>query len=383
MGLDASGRSSANHNNYNNNPNLSPRSSRGLSLRLKSRRLRTEELIRRVEARLASNDISASSRLTGYIFIFTAYCVLFVSSIKYEQPDEGFERINDAVNVLEAEIEMDMEDDNGDGDGNGNDNYNGIPQPLKLSDWKMKCTIYGSATYIAIIIIIISVHFDRYAFPNFWRNMFKNGSRGECTILSILMIFSIFMLYVSTSTTGLGGFAGAKTNVFFSSWLGCIAAAHTFDLWWIASGKERIGDILKKKCQTNYNWSWTFLFSFITLLSLLDTFLESGVQHMMEIVNLTMIISPSVSCVCCMFAIVMNTWCCKGGIHNTVRQWIEGLLLVLMCSFWCWVVFRFTGIHGIVNGPSNSYFGVWGAFFFSISTVGVWVKEYQEHRLSR
>ncbi len=56
MGLDASGRSS--RNNDNNNPKLSPQSSRGLSLRLRSHRLRTEELIRRAEVMKKGHDVT-------------------------------------------------------------------------------------------------------------------------------------------------------------------------------------------------------------------------------------------------------------------------------------------------------------------------------------
>ena len=56
MGLDASGRSR--RNNDNNNPKLSPRSSRGLSLRLRSHRLRTEELIRIAEVMKKGHDVT-------------------------------------------------------------------------------------------------------------------------------------------------------------------------------------------------------------------------------------------------------------------------------------------------------------------------------------
>jgi len=86
-----------------------------------------------------------------------------------------------------------------------------------------------------------------------------------------------------------------------------------------------------------------------------------------------MVISSSASTALAGFALLLNV--CSSSAQSHWYK-LEGVLLVIMGSFWSWVVFRFTGVNGLVNGPSNSYFGVWGAFFYSISTFGVWLKEH-------
>lgn len=167
-----------------------------------SLRRRTEDIVRRSQ-QIVSDDISASSRLSGYFYIFTAYCVLLVSSIK-----EGFNIIN-------------------------------VPAPveggLQLTDWKMRCVVFGSATYVGLMSAIILMHFDTFTCPSLWRAIFKSESKFEGALVSFLVVFSIFLVYVSTCTAGLGGFAGGKYNVYFSSWVGCIAACHTLNLWLVES----------------------------------------------------------------------------------------------------------------------------------------------------
>jgi len=315
-------------------------------------RRRTEDIVRRSQE-IVSDDISASSRLSGYFYIFTAYCVLLVSSIK-----EEFNRIDDPTPV------------------------ENVPQ---LTNWKMRCVVFGSATYVGLMSAIILMHFDTFACPSLWRAIFKNESKFEGALLSVLVILSTFLVYVSTCTAGLGGFAGGKYNVYFSSWVGCIAACHTLNLWLVESGTTSLGDMLEKHRRTSKNWAGTLLFSFITLASLLDAFTEvDGVRSLTETSILIMLICSSVSCLSCISAILMNVWCGDPQPNCCTLSYIwsriEGLLLLILGGFWSWVVFELTGINGLANGPSNSYFGVWGSFYFSISTFGVWLKDF---RLSR
>lgn len=109
----------------------------------------------------------------------------------------------------------------------------------ELSDWKRKCTLYGSLTSMVAVIFIVALHFDSFLLPQLWRITFKNGSMGECTMLAFLTLFAIFIVYVATSTTGLGGYAGLNYNVFFSSWAGLVGCCHTFDLWLVDSVSRR------------------------------------------------------------------------------------------------------------------------------------------------
>ena len=137
-----------------------------------------------------------------------------------------------------------------------------------------------------------------------------------------------------------------------------------------------IGERLKRSPRrTTYNWACSFFCSFITLTSLLDVFKINGFDVLSEQTRIVIFILPSVSIGCCIFALIMNSWCSEPPPLSFYL--LEGALLFILASFWTWVVFRFTGVHGPINGPSNSYFGVWGSFFYSISTFGVWLKEFR------
>ena len=126
---------------------------------------------------LTNVDISASPRLAGYLFIFTAYVVLLVSNATYE------------IIVIENKNPTDS-----------------IFERPKISRWKHLSSLYGSAIMIFLNVIIISAHFDTSICPKFWRNIFRDGSRGEASILIFFIIAALFMVYVSTSSNASGGF---------------------------------------------------------------------------------------------------------------------------------------------------------------------------------
>mmetsp|Transcript_21074 Transcript_21074/g.31196 ORF Transcript_21074/g.31196 Transcript_21074/m.31196 type:complete len:373 (+) Transcript_21074:142-1260(+) len=311
---------------------------------------------------LEEEDIYASTRLSGYLFIVTAYCVLFVSAFKDAGEDKNaqdtdFENAQgtdfDSSNLKSLQCNPDYADSD-----------------LKLTPWKVSCTVYGSLAFMITTITIVTAHYDGFLIPGLWRCLFKVGGKGEILILSLMMGFGLFIVYCSTSSTGLGGFAGLNYNVYFSSWAGLAATIYTFDLWLKDSAKVlSIGERKKKSDGTTYSWACTLIFSIITLLSLLDMFLVAKMLTCKA--SLIMLLSCTASAGCCIFVLLMNACC-----NSDKNPWhlLEGLLSFLLSSFWTWVVFRFTGINGTINEPSNNYFGVWGSFFYSISTFGIWLK---------
>ncbi len=316
----------------------------------RSRRRSIENLVMRNSPRaFGAEDISASSRLSGYLFIFTAYCVLFVSTVKFRQDNK-----NKSPDEVESEEAQASE-----------------PQ---LSEWKLGCTLYGSLAFMAVIVFIVAVHFDAFMCMRVWQSLFKDGSPGSGIILLFLLLCSLAMAYVSTSTTGLGGSAGLNYNVFFSAWAGVFACFHTFNLWVESTGAKSIGDSLRESpSMTNFNWACILFFSVIHFLSLLDTFLESGgvgfsLRHSYAIAMLS---TPLASALCGLISLVMNVFFTSPSNH-----WykVEGLLLLGLSGVWSYGVFRYTGINALVNGPSNSYFGILGCFYYSISTFGVWLE---------
>lgn len=313
---------------------------------------------RRRPPSLSTKDISASSRLSGYLFIFTAYVVLFVSSIKFE------------------EKENEANDDN----------------LLEINEWKRLCSIVGSASFAGLMVFIVGMHFDLIIAPNLWLAIFKDGSYGEALLLTILVFAAIFMVYVSTSVDGIGGFVGANYNVYFSSWIGFFACLYTFDLWKKSAleNNQQNQALLRAfhnttsnpQRKTSYVWSWTLLFSFVTFLSLLDILTIGDSDWVGKPVAgnqlVIMLLFTSMSALCCLIGLLMNILCSRYPDFKILRHWykIEGVLIIVLVGFWSWAVFKYTGINGLVNGPSNSYFGAWGGCFCSISIIGAWSTEY-------
>jgi len=204
------------------------------SPRIRLRGRTTEDLVRRYN-QIASDDIYASSRLSGYLFIFTAYCVLFVSS--FQAKNSGLQVQND----------------------------------LTLSTWKFWCTFYGSLGFMITMVVTVAAHFDSFLCPRLWRCIFKLGSKGECVFLSVLVTFAIFLVYCSTSTNGLGGFAALNYNVYFSSWAGLVACCYTMDLWLTDSVSEMLSYLL----YSNKYW----ILEILIIKSILLTTIGQGPNH--------------------------------------------------------------------------------------------------------
>ena len=177
---------------------------------------------RRRAPALSSKDVSASQRLSGYLFIFISYVVLFVSSIKKNEK-------------VEAKY-----------DGTENEETGQSLPPI--SEWKRLSAVVGSASFSGLMIFTVMAHFDKICAPNLWLAIYKDGSLGEGIILMVLFFAAIFMLYVSTSITGIGGAVGKNYNVYFSSWLGFFSCVYTFGLW--------------KDSAISNNVSTVFIFSF-------------------------------------------------------------------------------------------------------------------------
>lgn len=162
---------------------------------------------------LSSKDISASSRLSGYLLIFTAYVVLLVSSLQHEQDGKTVQIQKDLNNYQYYE----------------DDNENTIFLPI--SEWKKMSCIISSASFSGLMVFIVLIHFDTFLVPQLWLQIFGDGSIGEGIILTVLFVAAIFTVFVSTSVNGIGGVVGKNYNAYFSSWMGFFACVYTLGLW--------------------------------------------------------------------------------------------------------------------------------------------------------
>jgi hypothetical protein len=62
-------------------------------------------------------------------------------------------------------------------------------------------------------------------------------------------------------------------------------------------------------------------------------------------------------------------------IWKPVFSYLEGLLIFSLSIMSAWACTTFTGVQGLILGPSNPYFGMWGVFFSSLATLGTWLRE--------
>lgn len=172
-----------------------------------------------------------------------------------------------------------------------------------------------------------------------------------------------------------------------NQWICLFSLLSSFITWRISAGKRTIEDYLKNERETARNWIGTFLCSLIAALSVCDLYIYRG--------NLTFVIDgEEVKASSQQWVKVMScVWSCVGAcilmlimIHFWVNPWywcgirfdgrfIEGLVLLVLIAVWFWAILEFTQVSAPINGPSNAYFSIWGAFFFSILTFGTWLKE--------
>jgi magnesium-transporting ATPase (P-type) len=164
----------------------------------------TEQLIRESEMPI-NDDISVSSRLSGYFFTFISYLVLLVSTTLSEDNNE-------------EEMESDK---------------------ITKSEWKQDMTLFGSVTFLVLTFFIILVHFDTWLCPKFWWRIFRSGSKWEGMILICTMLLSLSIVFASTTSDGLGGFAALNYNVYILSWLGLLLTIYTFNLWLVSGVRSK------------------------------------------------------------------------------------------------------------------------------------------------
>lgn len=280
-----------------------------------------------------NEDFLQSPRLSGYFFMFTSYMILLISSMKAQNSKE-------------------------------------IANPeLPVNEWKQKASLYGSVFFITASILIVAGHFDRFLMPSVWKCILKRGSIVECVILSMFMTFALFLVYAGTSSTGLGGFAGLNSNIYFSSWIGFSACIYTFDLWLKDTQQPSIAEWLKIfSSKTNFNWLFTLLFAILALVSQIDVFYVG--KMLSNQTSILMMSASAATVILCLFALIMNRY-----FHTLKWHAFEGVISLGLAGFWSWTVFTFVGTQGLINSPSNVYIAPWGLFYFSISTFTMWLKE--------
>lgn len=326
---------------------------------------------------ISRSDISASPRLVGYILMLLCSIVITVTTVEFYteyKKDEDFEVCVPATICYEE-----------------SDFFRTINN-LVLK-WKLYAAIGIGSAGTGTNAVICLAHVDGILCPNLWRNTFRDGSKAEMIILVFLILLWIGGLYICTSIFSVGE---VLPNVYFSTWFAFAAVMMNFSAWRAGADRRTIRELFNASpCETSYNWWIMLTFSAILALYLLDSYFERGrasvddINYFKYAPDSTWVRSLSISWSCtgtCIFSLLfcyfdtgshylVDMRCCKVRVGWRLFECIAILALIGLSGYG---VFEFTGVNGLLNYPSNTYFACWGLFFSSLACFGTWLHENKE-----
>jgi len=358
-------------------PNVRPAASRSISVNFRSAVRRDDE--DSLSNNILANDIRGSPRLMGYLSCGLASTVMLVSVMQFYTADD------DHVKVLVFRRQLQNSTNTTDNiiDGNEEDAVFGST----VLHTKLIGSIAVAGAGVFFNMIILWMHLDTFVCPQVWRTVFCDGSLYEYYLLILLIMFWTFGLYMCTSSFSVGE---VQANVYFTAWICFFSILMNYRAWRASAGKKTLQDYLVHERETCKNWIGTLLCAFIAALSVSDlyafrnnlSFVIDGQEQKISHRNWVEVLSVVWSCVgaCCAMLIMIHFWrtplypCGEKGCQLDGR-FIECVVLLTMIAVWFWGILEFTEVNGPINGPSNAYFSIWGAFFFAIATFGTWLKE--------
>jgi hypothetical protein len=248
-----------------------------------------------------------------------------------------------------------------------------------------------AATGILIYLVITLAHFDTFLFPEFWKEIFQDGSKGERNLLLGLILFWAAGLFLCTSFLSVGA---VQANVYFTTWIAFVSSVMNFGVWRISCGKVSFEDLLhSQKRATSFNWLWTVICALVSSLGASDLYANrehlsdkyEGGKYSTSDLKMAMILAW-VSVGIGLVALLGNHYLTKEYSVTCCHKfekafgWRQGefCLIILMLALYGYIIFNQTPV---LNEPSNVYFGVWGTFFSSLFTFGTWLKEASHTRL--
>lgn len=309
----------------------------------------------------SATDIRASPRLAGYLYMLIASVVMIASVAQFYKNDNlASAFFNDLGYIKEQEFIL--------------------IAGTRVFRWKFIGAFVIACVGTLFSLLILLVHFDTFCFPRFWRKFFRDGSIYERNLLIVAIIYWAAGVHICTSSFSIGA---TQANVYFTTWIVFIASALNYDMWRLGADMPNLSEFVSSQRKTTiYNWLWTFLFTVVTAGAVTDMYAnrehfifydvdgEPIVQKQSNWVRTVAITWSTVAVSgCVIFAKTMwGNW--KGAL-----SYFEGLLIATFIGVTAWVCTSYTGVQGVIIGPSNAYFGVWGVFFSSLSTFGTWLIE--------
>lgn len=339
---------------------------------------------------LSTTDIRASPRLVGYLFALVASTVMLVSVAKFYQTRNvvGGVNSNHHYNV--------GNNTNTRTPTTAQEQVHHIHPRVFLSGfdqtvyrWKFWGSVIVAATGVGVNLLIMLVHFDTIFFPRLWFHIFRDGSRGEGTLLIMLLVFWAAGLHTCTSSLSVGT---SQANVYFTSWIGFGATCLNLGVWRTSAKLASLAEqLVHHERETTYNWAWTLLFVTIAAGAATDlyynrdylVFRQNGMIVQVSRVDWTRALAiPWALVGVSAMALVLNHYLPESayipcGSYRLVIGWrqIEGFVILGFMGVFFWIILEYTGVNGVVTGLNNAYFGIWGSFFNSVFTFGTWLRE--------
>ena len=267
--------------------------------------------------------------------------------------------------------------------------------------------ISGLLTIITISIII--AHFDSVLCVKKNRIYFSDGSKQERNLLILLIFLSVIALQINTSKYSVGE---AQANVrlrtvthrfwvcdeinvfvinplyhcivhfslqvFFSTWTNFVSCVVNYEVWRKGSGKQH--SFQNVLFGHKRHWFLLSVFNTISFLSTIDYFVNNNIitdTHNFQCLNVSWtnkwIWYAFANALICWIVVLLHRHYKKEVTFVRITEFIVVLGVMGINGY---VVSSFTGGRlDQVSCPSNLYFSVWGAFFFSVWIFSSMIQE--------
>lgn len=323
---------------------------------------------------ISTSDIRASPRLIGYVYQLLASTVLLISVVKFYRNSEAEKLFEIDAQMLRENFAAEI--------------YNSVLGPVYL--WKLiACAVVGSVGATLTLIITVA-HFDTVCLPRFWIAIFRDGSRWEQNILRFMVLFWAAGLHVCTSSLSVGELQG---NVYFTTWIAFAASVLNYGVWRTSSGLSSFAEkVSNHHRETTYNWLWLLLCICIFAGAATDIYFnrdELDLRFGPDETNLSerdwrIVLGIIWSFLGLgLFSVLFNHFSTQsldfrlGTNSRIILGWrhFEGIIILFMVGVFFYLLIKHSGVDGVVNGLTNSYFSLWGAFFNSVFLLGTWLRE--------
>ncbi len=322
----------------------------------------------------STTDIRASPRLIGYVYQLLASVVLLISVVKFYGLSEEEKLFEIDTQILKENFAREI--------------YSSVAGPVYY--WKLiGCAVVGSLGALFTLIITVA-HFDTICFPRLWVVVFRDGSPWEQNIMRFMILFWACGLHVCTSSLSVGELQG---NVFFTTWIASASSFLNYGVWRTSSGLSSLAEKVSiHHRETTYNWLWLLLCICIFAGASTDIYFnrkELDLRFSPEGTDLSdqnwrivlaMIWSFLGLGLICVLLNHYSTQSIDIRLFSNSRiilgwRHFEGIVVLFMVGVFFVLLMKYSGVDGVVNGSTNGYFSLWGAFFNSVFLLGTWLRE--------